>query len=279
MTDFALGGNAKYFSTGAGSGSKGITITSSATADTMGSIVELDASTESDSNGFVVGFTAYSFASASPVSFLVDLLIGGGGSEEILVEGIHLYSDNSEANYTIQHFSFPIAIQSGTRISARCQTDTAAADAVILIMQMGIPSFESSPGFSRCTSIGFNKSTSNGATFDPGGTINTKGSWSEIVASSADDYVGFCLSIGSNLNTSQDSANWLMDIGVGSAGNEEVIAENIYCRSTSQEQLSTDGNFFGVSIPSGNRIAIRAQSEENDSTDRVRSYVFHPVVR
>ena len=279
MGDFALGGGSHVFSSGAGTNSQGLTLTSSATADTLGTIVELITSTENDSNSMSIMLTEYTFASAAPVSFLMNIYIGGSGSEVALVENIHFYSDNSAANYSLCQFDFPVRVPSGTRISADVQTDTAAADAVMIIAQFRAGGFQSSRGCSEIVSYGANTATTNGATVDPGATINTKGAWAEVEASTAQALRGFTLSMGSNLNNATDSANWLIDIGVGGSGSEVVIAENIYGNTTGQEKIINDGSFFEVDIPAGSRIAIRAQSEENNVTDRVKSYVFHGAVK
>ena len=279
MGDFALGGGSYVFSTGAGSGSQGLALTSSATANTLGTIVELDADTEYEANGLSLMLTEFSFASSTSVSFLMNIYIGGSGSEELLIEGVHFYSDNATANYSLISMDFPVKVPKGSRISADLQTNTAAADAVLLIAQLRSGGFRSHVGHGEIVSIGMNTSTTNGQSVDSGATINTKGAWSQVVASSTKAFAGFNLSVGSNLNSAQDNANFLIDIGVGGSGSEEVIAENIYANTTSSERVLFDGSFFPVDIPEGSRIAIRSQSEESNATDRVLSYVFHGAVK
>lgn len=268
---------AKGVSTGIGSGSQGITVASDAAADTLGTRIELITATPYACNGFTVTLTSYTFASASNVSFLFNIYTGAD-DEEIKVKGLHVYSDNSEANFSTQKWWFPLGAPKGTRISADCQSNTAAADAIKLILDLDVPENQSDQGYGGSVTYGDDVDTSNGATFDPGGTINAKGAWSEVTSDSEFDLAGFVLSIGANLNTAQDSANWLIDVGIGPAGDEEVIRENIVCSSTSQEKLWFDGCFKRVKIAKGERIAIRAASEETDATDRIRSYTFVGII-
>ena len=265
-------GFSRSFSSGMGSGSQGKLVTSSATADTLGSAATLISSTEEDSVWIDVAVTDYDFVAANPVDFLMDILV----DSEIVIEGFIFSSDNSEPNYSRPKISLPLRIAAGSQVDAQLQSDTASADAVNVIIQLFVPSPRSFRGYGEVVSLGVDKTNTRSTIApDPGGTINTKGAWTAIEASS-EGFHGFCLSFNANGNTGRDSANWVYDIGVSTAsGTVDVIAADIPVNSTSSELMEGDGGFKWIEIPEGVETWIRCASEESDATDRLNSVVFH----
>jgi hypothetical protein len=147
---------------------------------------------------------------------------------------------------------------------------------VDVLLTLNIPKFTSSPGFSEVVSFGANTSTTNGLAVSAGSPANTKGAWVEMTTGT-DELSGFVLSLGGNLNAAFATANYLFDVGIGSAGNEEVIAEHISCNTTIDENIFQAGKFYGVSIPQNTRIAVRSQTTTSDATDRVLSLVLQGI--
>ncbi len=274
MADFPLGQLAFSQSTGIGSVSTGITVAASATADTKGSWVELIASTEHDVVEMNVQIPT--IAAASATSYFVDIAIGSAGNEEVIISNIHFSTGVSGSRSPTFSFDYPISVPSGSRLSARCQNTLASADSVDVLLTMGSPKFTSGTGFSEAVDFGANTSTSNGVAIDAGGVANTKGAWSEMTTG-ADELSGFVLSLGANLNTALTTANFLFDVGIGSAGNEEIIAENIFCRTNIDENVFQSGKFCGVSIPANTRIAVRSQSTTINNPDRILSAVLQGI--
>lgn len=274
MADFPLAGSSKMFSSGTGSTTNGTLVASSASANTMGSIVELDASTEYVASSIIV--TLSGFSATGIVSFLFDIMIGAGGSEEVLIEGIHAESGASTSAQSVAVYEFPIKIPQGSRISARCQSDTAATDGVRLYVQLVSPTFSSPRGYGKCVSHGFDKVNTNGTAIDPGSVGSTKGSYVEL-ATTSDGYNGFIISIGANQNDAQGNGTWYFDIAIGSAGNEEVIVPDIFHLGGSNEMVFSGALFYNINVPSGTRISARCQSSQTNSVDRVKTIVFHGV--
>lgn len=91
------------------------------------------------------------------------------------------------------------------------------------------------------------------ATF--GASAHTKGAWGQAVASTASDVSLVALTITSNAVSATDTSA-LLDIGVGAAGSETVIVPDI----ASGALAGPLPFMLPVAIPSGSRIAIRAQS-------------------
>jgi hypothetical protein len=99
-------------------------------------------------------------------------------------------------------------------------------------------------------------------------TPHTKGSWSQIIASTSNvtTLIRFFLS-GVSVSTA-DSAT-LLDIGVGASGSETVIVPNLAIGGSA-------GSFYSipVEIPSGSRIAARIQGVRASQTATISARDF-----
>lgn len=275
MADFPLGGANKSFSSGFGATSGGVAVVASTSANTKGVYAELDASTESDSSGMFVTLTPQT--SSSNYDALFDVAVGGAGSEVVVLENYHFSTDAAGGGpIRSRYVHVPISIPSGTRLSARYQTTTTDADETDCVINLMVPSFESNPGYGGIVTYGANTGTSLGTPIDAGATLNTQGAWVEFSASS-EAFTGFFLSVGGNGNSAAASANWLVNVGVGSAGNEEIIANGVPAKSSSFEDWHVTGQFYNIAIPSGSRIAMQMQGSNNNSVDRVLTFAFHGV--
>ena len=102
--------------------------------------------------------------------------------------------------------------------------------------------------------------TSQGTDVDPGGTDNTKGSYSELIASSgiAADYL--VVFGGNSNNNNQTIQRYLFDIATGAASSEVDDIPNIPFFSHNQELVSTAYSFFH-SVSSSTRVSARCQSD------------------
>jgi len=143
-----------------------------------------------------------------------------------------------------------------------------------MIVQLFAATFTSPIGRAKTTAYGV--SGTSGTAVDPGGTINTKGSWVEVSASTANSIASFNICIDGNTNTAQAEGNFLFDIGVGGSGSEEIILENMHISSSSFEAANPPIHIQQV-IPAGSRIAIRTQSDIADAADRVLSFSINGV--
>ncbi|MGH8575011.1 MAG: hypothetical protein ACREX8_20940, partial [Gammaproteobacteria bacterium] len=81
-----------------------------------------------------------------------------------------------------------------------------------------------------------------------------------------------------NNNTAAIATTWLIDIGVGAAGSEEVLIADFRVQATASETLVPGSTpVFRVTIPEGFRLAVRAQCLTNDATDRLLSCVLYGI--
>lgn len=113
------------------------------------------------------------------------------------------------------------------------------------------PLFVDKPWFYK-TTTSLSGRTDSTTTVTASATTHTKGSWTQLIASTSGVTTLLILGI-SNTTSATDTAS-LIDIGVGASGSETAIASNIAV-----------GAFAGfiqipVNIPSGSRISCRAQS-------------------
>jgi len=87
------------------------------------------------------------------------------------------------------------------------------------------------------------------------GSANVKGSWAQLIASTASDV---CWVIVNIVYPAATALSIAVDIGIGSAGNEVAIINNIVA---SNFNVPVAENFsFPLSIPAGTRVSARCQS-------------------
>lgn len=97
-------------------------------------------------------------------------------------------------------------------------------------------------------------------------TLNTKGAWTELIASSNEIYglwLALRIASGNSLNT-----NVLMDVGIGPAGSEVVVVPDII--------LSGRNTIFPLGlplyVPAGTRVAMRLASAVASKTVEVQAH-------
>lgn len=117
------------------------------------------------------------------------------------------------------------------------------------------------------TDYGTTLTTSNGTTITSG-AANTKGSYTQLVASTGHDAVGMIVMLS---NFVAGGTELGVDIAVGGAGSEQVIISNIML----QDDHATIVNpYFPVNVPAGSRISARCQSTNASDTCNVGVVVF-----
>lgn len=104
--------------------------------------------------------------------------------------------------------------------------------------------------------------TSRGVLVTGSGTAHTKGSYSELVTATEFDSCGLLLRISESSATGRE----FIDIAVGAAASEIIIAENIAVRGSA----STPYIYLPVAIPAGTRISARLQGDSGSLTCRLQ---------
>jgi hypothetical protein len=113
--------------------------------------------------------------------------------------------------------------------------------------------------------------TSNWIQLTASATVNTKGSYVELIASTpfyADAfYVG--------IRPSGTTVTFLVDLAVGASGSEQIILPDIFSRSSSATAATPFSMFYvPIHIKDGQRIAARCQSATASASCFIGLYLF-----
>jgi hypothetical protein len=157
----------------------GTLVPEDATDHTKGAYAQLFASTDFDVWGisFMVGATS---SAGAIVNYLLDIAIGGAGSEQVIASNILIGNSRGIAPGSPFTFWFlPIFIPKGTRISARTQGSGGTGVPYLMMTLTGGPSNPLWPVFQGCMTIGINTAASGGTSLTPGAT-GTYSAWTSI---------------------------------------------------------------------------------------------------
>lgn len=248
----------------------GQALTSGGSTHSKGSYVALFTSTSQAADGFLLTVTGMN--DAADRRFLIDVAVGGAGSEVVIL------ADQLVACFTYgtplaQTYYVPIAIPAGSRVSARCQ-GSAATTQVFVALHLVQGDWAAAIDLTSpvAATYGVTSASTQGTTVDPGGAANTKGSYSQITAATSSTVnakiaIVHVAQIGNN---GPVTANWRLDLATGGAGSETIIWPDLCVGA----RLLVPGIWpnvwvVPVDIPTGTRIAARAQCDITDATDRV----------
>lgn len=263
------GGNANQFPgasttdgvTGGSSLRDTVTATASATPHTPGSYAEIDASLSGDAGGVFLRLTANTASSGTNSSTVIEIATGASGSEVAWATVAIGYLITEEQLYV------PGFIASGTRVAVRVRSNTASKAVSAIYTFLASPT--TAPG-APVTMGGTNiATTSRGVSITAPGSLNTKGAWTEIVASTSAAFTSLMVGCQADGDTSTAVAGTLVDIGIGAASSETVLISDIYLVWATNESFKYwSPATFGVSIPAGSRLSARYQrADANNPLD------------
>jgi hypothetical protein len=234
--------------------SMGTTPATPGSAHTKGAWTQLIASSAYDAIGVIV----QAFGDSSVGTFLLDIGVGGSGSEVPVIENLHFQRLASSYGGCGQPF-IPLLIPAGTRVSMRLQASVTAAVPQTRVACQLVAAGGGTPIFGRrCATYGAVTASSKGTTVTASGSTHTKGSWAEITSSAAISSEWCVLSVH---NDGTNGKHNLIDIAVGAASSEQVIVSNLYMPAAQTYQLTGGKHSFPLHIPAGSRVAVRAQSD------------------
>ncbi len=266
------GGEGVYETIGQDTANSRGTELSSGASNVKGSWTEVVASSPVDAHGLFVNLDVR----LQGVEALVDVAVGS--PEKLIAENL-MHSTGRRGTLAIDSglsYFLPISVPAGTRISARCQTlQNDKEHITITLLTHG--ALLSTP-LSEVKSYGEDLSDSAGTAIDPGGTINTKGGFVEITASTTGDIKAIILAWGNRANLFRQAWNmWLFDIAIGGLGVEKIVLADLPMSCPYGFPGSIMGP-FPINIPSGTRLSAQAQSNETDATDRVLDLMIYGVI-
>lgn len=211
------------------------------------------------------------------VDYLFDLGVGASGAEAVLVGNILGCARTTDAN--AHGIYFPVQLRAGVRMAARTQGSSSSANAYYgLTLFRGGPDLVAAQKVVQYGTI----ATSRGVSVVGSSSANTFGSWTQIVATTAEEVVGLLVNIsqggGTKSNTFQ---RW--QVGVGASGSERVILEwgsAILGGIGVTMDRGTGMGILPVRIKAGQRIAVRVMNVTAIATAANRTYdvVLHGIV-
>lgn len=241
-------------------------------AGSEGSWSELIASTDADADTLTM-FFYLSSGGGTVDEVSIDIGIGASSSETPIIENVP-FSGRLLTNGRGDVITIPVQIPAGTRVSARAHGDSA------VVMGVGIMLFKGGEkSFSFSGAKGYGISAQYGGTaVDSGGTANTFGAWTELVASTGETIRGFWVHLGHNENLTVNVATGdFTQVGIGGAGSEvALIPYHFQIVDTTESPLCSV--FYDIEIPAGTRIAARRQCSDTDATDRVRTVALVGII-
>jgi hypothetical protein len=241
---------------GADTANTALTTITSGSAGTKGSYTELIASTARASSLFTVNFHGISATEGVELFFAT-----GAAASEVDLFSIMCFTRATQVHNAV---TLPFSVASGVRLSAATLSSGASET---IGVSVGLSDDDSWGTSSEATLIG--ASGGKGAIVDPGGSVNTKGSYVELSSSAPHDMDFLVACIGGNENGAVNPQHdHLIDIAIGAASSEVVLVEDIFHVNPTSENSHSWYPIYAP-ISSGDRVSARAQSNGNNTADRL----------
>lgn len=257
----------------------GTSVTSGASANTAGTWTQIHAGLTYGCDYIVVRIngieTSADVITATTLNAYID--IGIGASSGAVMTVIEKLGASQAQGLGVVYF-IPVRIPPDTPVWARHQNTAASAKSGVQVSWFGgNMNPYSFPSFSSMVALGYTSASTTGTAITPGAS-GAEGSWTQIVASTTDDYGGVMVSPLFNVDTSLTSGlHTTLDVGFGASGQEKVIGENLtqsFLWSTAEQKDAVCFPSF-VGIAAGSRLCARASgSTTADGTNSVIIYGF-----
>lgn len=245
----------------------GTTITGGASSNVKGSYVELTAATTRDADWVLV---MVGNPSSLNVTY-IDIAIGAA-TEQVIIPDLAAYYTAGNSN----NWLFPIFIPAGSRLTARCaNANSGSATINVTLTLFSASHLSSNPRQSLVSKYG--TSASAGTSVDPGGTADTDSSWVQITSATDRDHHWLCLHAKEVSATPTAVSDFLLDIGTGSATEEEIISDFYYTNDATVDKMLGPICCFPYFIPTGTRVVARVRSSSIVANERALHVMIHGV--
>lgn len=219
-------------------------------------------------------------SSGANTSALLNLGVGAALSEVVVLDSLGVGWVNNQTTSVHPGWLIPIFIAKGSRVAAQFQC-AVAAQAASFRFEFFAPVDGLIPS-AKVSALNANTATSRGTDLSTPASTNTKGDWTELVASTAEPYAALSVSIQGAGDTLQTTSTNTVDIAVGASGAEIIVVPDIHVDVSSQEHLRPSQplvhSFPGGVLPKGSRIAARfAQSASGSSLDVIVHGIRPPL--
>jgi hypothetical protein len=255
VSDWVMaGGGGRHDNTiAAGTGSDyGVTVTTSATANTKGAYAQLTASLATAARG---GFVWSVSSTTGVFDHGFDLAIGAAGSETIVVPDLFFPSSANVAN----DLWIPMQLPSGVRVAVRGQSKTGSKTSLHSVRPVALGWLPSEMP-QRCETLGFTAGTTAAVSVTPSATANTKGSFATIGTTTI-DWRYLIVNLGYLQGGARTASTGRLDVAVG-AGNTVIIPDIRFLNTNTTQRpvMPWVVGPFPCSIPSGTAVSCAASA-------------------
>lgn len=240
----------------------GLPLTSPGAINTKSAWTQLYSSVPFATQGVLLNIRGADFGTR----YLVDIGIGGAGSERVIIPDLFLWSNNSTPGMGIY---IPIRIPAGSRVSARVAMNTLAGSATVGVQLLLVGEdlqWDRVPRIPRATAFGVDAANSRGVTLTSGAGTGDEGAWFELT--SATPHPVHWLAIQFGCDSKGVGFGGAYDIAVGGSGSEKIILPDL-----AYGVVAPAGDFVNppaialpVFIPAGSRLAVRLEASQAAST-------------
>lgn len=257
--------------------SRGKDLASNASANVEGTWTTIGSTFAEDCDGFWLSTLA---RGGAVFDAHVDLSIDDGGGNKKIILTDWLVSNGGIA-FRDPAIYLPIPVRAGEQVYGRAQSGATGGQNIDVDL-LGVAHGFIFPGsHGRITTYGADETDSGGTSVDPGGTVNTKGSWAQLTASTDNDISWLMIAIGNARLSRTGAVHGLLDVGIGAGGSEKIILPDLPHRTGTTSDMNKPGpSLFGpfaVEIPAGTRLAARRQADSNNATDRLVDIVLYGI--
>lgn len=259
----------------------GVSVPSGGSANTYGTWTQVHAGLTYPSELVLVIINAIETSgdviAATTLNAYFDIGIGPDASNvTVIVE--KLCGSNAQG---IGHvYYFPLHIPPDIPIWVRHQNTADSAKGAINISFFGGNMNPGTlPRVERVVCLGATTASTTGTAITPGNT-SAEGAWTQIVSSTAEDYAGIMIGGMFVVDTTMTTTvNTVLDAGLGSAGNEVSIGENLTLQFVygANEQITSFSIPSLCGIPAGSRLCVRASTSVG-TPDSNNSVVIYGLV-
>lgn len=252
----------------------GIAATASGSTNTKGSWAQVVSATDRDWYGFWISFSSAVSPAGLNAAQLVDVGIGGAGSETVLVPNIlaggrFVLTGGAISSVDLPVY-VPVSIAKGTRVAVRTQAATASRVCRVNIWGESGSSMPR-PIYSGCDTYGIDLSTSKGVELTSNASANTFGSWTNVGGTTSRNYQAFLISAQVPALTTVSNRAYLIEGGYSGAGYMRIAAG-----TTTNETwgAAIPAQYVGQNVPSGTQLQARISCGTASNTE-LPSVAFH----
>lgn len=224
--------------------------------NTMGAWSQIVSVTDQDWYGVWMVASAQISTSGQNTAQMVNIGVGGSGSESVLIPNILVggrTSISGAISFSDTPMFFPVRIPRGTRIAAQTQAATVNRNCRVIIWGESGSSVPRGV-LSACDVYGADASTSKGVELTSNASANTFGSWTNVGSTTSRDYKAVAFSMQAPASTTVNSRSYIIEFGIGS-----TAFARAYGGTSANETWSTAIPAMPVvrNIPAGTQLQAR----------------------